>query len=73
MGAVFLVFFFLQAVWNKMCIVPTGDPSDAGGAESAGLRLPPALLCLHHVQPAASHRGRVLPHGGRETGVQGGL
>lgn len=56
-----------------MCVVPTGDPSHAGGAESTGLRLSPALLCLHHVQPAAGHRGRVLPNGGREAGVQGGL
>lgn len=33
-----------------------GDPAHTGGEESAGLRLPPALLCLHRVQEAAGHR-----------------
>lgn len=56
-----------------MCRMPTGDPTDAGRAEGAGLCVPPALLCLHHVQPTTGHRGRVLPHGGWEAGVQGGL
>lgn len=64
---------FLQAFWDKMCRMPTGDPTDAGRAEGAGLCVPPALLCLHHVQPTTGHRGRVLPHGGWEAGVQGGL
>lgn len=72
MAALFL-YVSLQAFWNKMCIMPTGDPSDAGCAEGAGLCVSPALLCLHHVQPTTGHRGRVLPHGGREAGVQGGL
>jgi len=53
--------------------MPTGHPSDAGGAESTGLCLSPALLRLHHVQQTAGHWGRVLPHGGWEAGVQGGL
>lgn len=64
---------FPQAFWDKMCRMPTGDPTDAGGAEGAGLCVPPALLCLHHVQPTTGHWGRVLPHGGWEAGVQGGL
>lgn len=63
----------LQAFWNKMCVVPAGDPSHTGSAEGAGLCVSPALLCLHYVQPAAGHRGRVLPHGGWEAGVQSGL
>lgn len=53
--------------------LPAGHPPDPGGPQGAGLRLPPALLRLHHLQPAAGHGGRVLPHGGRATGVQGGL
>lgn len=71
--AAVLFMILLQAIWNKMCIVPTGDPADAGCAEGTGLCVSPALLRLHHVQPTAGHRGRVLPHGGREAGVQGGL
>lgn len=56
-----------------MCIVSAGHPADTGCAEGAGLCLSPALLRLHHVQQTAGHRGRVLPHGRREAGVQGGL
>lgn len=62
-----------QAFWDKMCIVPTRDPSNTGCAEGTGLCVSPTLLRLHHLQPTAGHRGRVLPHGGWEAGVQGGL
>lgn len=48
---------FLQAFWNKMCIMPTGDPSNAGCAEGSGLCVSPALFRLHNVQQTAGDRG----------------
>lgn len=53
--------------------LPAGDPAHTGGEESAGLCVPPALLCLHRVQKATGHRGRVLSDGGQPAGVQGRL
>lgn len=53
--------------------VSAGDSTHAGGEEGAGLRLPPPLFRLHRVQKAAGHRGRVLPDGGQQAGVQDGL
>lgn len=53
--------------------VPAGHPAHAGGAEGAGLRLPPALLRLHRVQKAAGHGRRVLPDGGQQARVQSRL
>lgn len=38
-----------QALRHKMHGLPAGHPPDPGGAQGAGLRLPPALLRLHHL------------------------
>lgn len=38
-----------QALRHEMHGLPAGHPADPGGPQGAGLRLPPALLCLHHL------------------------
>lgn len=63
----------LQEIRHQVRGLPAGHPAHAGGAQGAGLRLPPALLRLHRVQEAAGHGRRVLPDGGQQAGVQGRL
>ena len=66
-----MVFFRTpQTFRHQVRGVRARNPPDAGGAQGAGQRLPPALLCVHPLPTPAQHWRRVLPHGGQQARVQ---
>lgn len=66
-------FCFQKEIRDQMRSMSAGDSAHTGGEEGAGLRLPPALLCLHCMQAATCDRWRVLFDGGQQAGLQGRL
>lgn len=58
-----------KEIRDQMRSMSAGHSAHTGGEESAGLRLPSALLRLHRVQEAASYRWRVLSDGGQQAGL----
>lgn len=73
MYIVYAFMLWVQAFRHQVRRVRAGHSADAGGAQSAGQRLPLAVLRVRDVRKATEHRRRVLPHGGQEAGVQAGL
>lgn len=66
-------FCFQKEIRDQVRSMSAGDSAHTGGEEGAGLRLPPALLCLHCMQAATCDRWRVLFDGGQQAGLQGRL
>lgn len=66
-------FCFQKEIRDQVRSMSAGDSAHTGGEEGAGLRLPPALLCLHCMQAATCDRWRVLSDGGQQAGLQGRL
>jgi len=65
-----VVLWVLQALWDEVCGLRAGDSPNTGGAPRPGQRLPPAVLCVRHVQPATEYGRRVLSYGGPEARLQ---
>ena len=62
-----------QAIRHQVLVVREGHRSHRDRAARSRQRLPPPLLLLHHLHPAAVHGRRVLPHDRQQARVQGRL